>query len=87
MNPLLASIIEQLAELKKAQQQHKRDNPGAGFREIRIDYLAAEFFQGRKKRPLGTMDVIEAMAALADDVYIFEDFDLRDADRVVLRST
>lgn len=85
MNPLLASIIEQLAELKKAQQKHKRDNPGADFREIRVDYMDADFFQGRKKRPIGSMDVIEAMAALADDVYIFEDFDLRDANRVVLR--
>ena len=84
MNPLLRSVIDQLNDAYKKFEREKSDNPGRPVREIRILYIDADFHQGRKKRPIGSLNVIQALDALANDVTRFEDFDISDADRVVL---
>ena len=84
MNPLLRSVIDQLNDACKKFEREKRDNPGRPVREIRVLYIDADFYQGRKKRPIGSLNVIQALDALANDVTRFEDFDISDADRVVL---
>ena len=84
MNPLLRSVIDQLNDAYKKFEREKRDNPGRNVREIRVLHIDADFYQGRKKRPIGSLSVIQALDALANDVTRFEDFDISDADRVVL---
>ena len=84
MNPLLCSVIDQLNDAYKKFEREKRDNPGRPGREIRVLYIDADFYQGRKKRPIGSLNVLQALDALANDVTRFEDFDISDADRVVL---
>ncbi len=84
MNSLLRSVIDQLNDAYKKFEREKRDNPGRPVREIQVLYIDADFYQGRKKRPIGSLNVIQALDALANDVTRFEDFDISDADRVVL---
>lgn len=84
MNPLLLSVIDQLNDAYKRFEREKHENPGRPVREIRVPYIDAEFYQGRRKRPIGSLNVIQALDALANDVTRFEDFDISDADRVVL---
>ena len=73
--------------MKKKRDLAKRDACGReshATAEIRVDHIDAEFFQGKKKRPIGSLNVIDALDALANDVTRWEEFDLSDADRVQL---
>lgn len=81
MNPtlrtaLLNSMIEQLQDANRA-AKHIGSN---------LDNIDANFYRKNRKRPIGTMSVTKAMDCMVSDVYLFEDFDLREAVRVELRS-
>lgn len=73
---LIASIIEQLTDKSRA-ANHVGSN---------LDFIDAVFFQRGRKRPIGSLSVVAALASLANDVTRFEKFDLMDADRVEVRS-
>lgn len=90
MNPLLYSIIEQLTTRHKLIQEMRKDSrfrPDGkqNVRGIECDYVDVDFYMGRRKKPIGSLGLIEALDALANDVHRFEDFDIHDADRVVVR--
>jgi len=85
MNPLLYSIIDQLNDIRKANEITKRDTCGKSSPEIRVDYIDAVFFKGKQRKPFATLGVIHAMDSLANDVFLFEEFDISEANRVELR--
>lgn len=84
MNKLLFSIIEQLRDRQAGYAKAYKDSDfRKPRRELRVDYIDAVFFAGRKR--LGSINVVEALAYLAEDVHIFAEFDLHDATRVTLK--
>lgn len=83
MDKLLLELIELLNEESKCNEKYNRENLGrTPARELRVDYMDAVFYMGRKK--LGSLGVIQAMDALANGIHRFEDFDLNDATKVKL---
>lgn len=75
-NDLLGQLIEEI-------QESSRNKRSAGSS---LDHLYAHFFTKRGRLITDTIRVARAFAYLWDDVFLFEDFDLRDAAKVEVHS-
>ena len=70
---LLASIIDQIQDKNRAANHVGND----------LNYIDVTFFSSKSRaRKIGDMSATKAMDCLMNDVYIFEDFDLRSAQAV-----
>ncbi len=79
MGELLLELIFLLKEEQKVCDRMSR--------ELLVDHIDAVFWlDDKRKEKLGTLNVIEALDSLANDVHIYEDFDLHDAVSVTIET-